>query len=111
MALGERVEKAGHLGGGDVGGAAALVARGAGEFADNGDLLGRGGRIGDWVGVQRQNRIVVLEHHNGFNSGLMGDFIVGVHIETVIIDAHCSAGLVYQVNHALSHTIELGGDD
>lgn len=41
----------------------------------------------------------------------MGDFIVGVHIETVIIDAHCSAGLVYQVNHALSHTIELGGDD
>ena len=110
-ALGERVEEAGHLGGGDVGGAAALVARGAGEFADNGDLLGRGGRIGDWVGVQRQNRIVVLEHHNGFNSGLMGDFIVGVHIETVIIDAHCSAGLVYQVNHALSHTIELGGDD
>ena len=110
-ALGERVEEAGHLGGGDVGGAAALVARGAGEFADNGDLLGRGGRIGDWTGVQRQNRIIVLEHHNGFNSGLMGDFIVGVHIETVIVDAHCSAGLVYQVNHALSHTIELGGGD
>ncbi len=41
----------------------------------------------------------------------MGDFIVDVHIETVIIDAHCSAGLVYQVNHALSHTIELGGGD
>lgn len=92
--------------GGDVGGAAALVARGAGEFADDGDLPGR-----CRVSVQRKNRIVVLEQDNGFDGGLVGHFVVRVHVETVAVDAHRSVGLVDEVDHALGHAIELGGGD
>ena len=37
----------------------------------------------------------------------MGDFIVGVHVETVTVGTHCGAGLVDEVDHALGHAVKL----
>ena len=78
-------------------GAAALVARGTCEFADDSDL----GIASDW-----QNGTIVLEEHHGFDGGLMCDLIVGFDVETIVFDAHGCAGLVDQVDHALCHTVK-----
>ncbi len=72
-AFGEGVEEAGHLGWGDVRGAAALITRGACEFADDRDL----GIAGD-----RKDGIIVLEQHHGFDGRLMRDFVVSFDVES-----------------------------
>ena len=79
-------------------GAAALITRGACEFADDRDL----GIAGD-----RKDGIIVLEQHHGFDGRLMRDFVVSFDVETIVFDAHGSARLVDQVDHALCHTVEL----
>ena len=101
-ALLERVEEAGELGRVDQRGAGALVARRAGEFADDGDL----GALGD-----RQGGVLVLEQHHRFDGGLAGDLVVGVHVVPVAVPAHGRAGLGDQVDHALGHLVQLGGGD
>ena len=41
----------------------------------------------------------------------MGHFVVGVNVETVVLDAHGGTGLVHQIDHALGHAVELFGLD
>ena len=81
-----------------MGGTTALIARGTGEFADDGNLC---------IGCDRQDGVVVLEQHHGFDGGLVGYLVVGIHVEAVAFDAHGGAGLVDQVDHALGHPVEL----
>ena len=94
----EGVQGRGDLGGGDVGGTATLVARGAGEFADQSDLFARS---------QGKHTILVLEHDDGFLGGLAGHLVMGLHVIPVALLRHGGLGLLDEVQNPLGHPVEL----
>ena len=91
-----------YLDGVDRAGACALVARGLGKVADDGNFRAR---------RQRQQVVLVFQQHRAFGSGAAGQRVVCVGVKAAAVVLHSGVGVINQRQQFVQASVHIGLGD